>query len=200
MCAGRSLNQLTGNTHPPAGLSDASFQHVAHAKLPPDLFDVDRVSLVREARIPGDYEQGVEARQCGDDVLDHAVGEVFLLGIAAHVLERQDGDGRFVRQRRLLGGFGSYGRTGAGGGVQSQSVGPDRLGNVLELSFAPILQRGVELALDLVVDLGGNEDPARVGKPLEPGGDVDAFTVEVPIPLDDDVPQIEPDPEPNAVW
>ena len=39
----------------------------------------------------------------GDDVLGETVGEVFLLGIAAHVLERQDGDRRFVRERQQFG-------------------------------------------------------------------------------------------------
>ena len=44
-------------------------------------------------------------RQRRNDFFDHAVGEVLLLGIAAHVLERQHGDRRFVGQWEGLGGL-----------------------------------------------------------------------------------------------
>ena len=39
-------------------------------------------------------------RQIGDDVLADAVAEIFLLGVAAHVDERQDAD-RHARRARL---------------------------------------------------------------------------------------------------
>ena len=39
-----------------------------------------------------------------DDVLDHAVGEIVLLGVAAHVHERQDGDRRLVGEGERAGG------------------------------------------------------------------------------------------------
>ena len=78
----------------------AAFQHVAHAEFAPDLPDVDRPALVGERGIARDHEQRLEARQRGDDVLHHAVGKIFLLGIAAHVLERQHRDRRFVGERR----------------------------------------------------------------------------------------------------
>jgi len=55
--------------------------------------------FVRKTRIAGDDEQPPYARECGDDLLDHAVGEIFLLGVAAHILEGQDGDRRLVGQR-----------------------------------------------------------------------------------------------------
>ena len=49
-----------------------------------------------------------------DDVLHHAVGEVFLLGVAAQVQERQDGNRGLVgKGQRLRGcciGFGDTGR------------------------------------------------------------------------------------------
>jgi transposase InsO family protein len=41
-----------------------------------------------------------EARQRRNDLVNHAVGEVLLLGIAAHILKRQDGNGRLVGQRQ----------------------------------------------------------------------------------------------------
>ena len=79
-------------------LAHAAFQDVAHAELPPDLPHVHGAALVGEARIAGDDEQPADLRERGDDVLDHAVGEVVLLRIAAHVRERKDGDRRAGRQ------------------------------------------------------------------------------------------------------
>ena len=35
-----------------------------------------------------------------DDLLDHAVGEILLLGVAAHICKRQYRDRRLVRQRK----------------------------------------------------------------------------------------------------
>ena len=43
-----------------------------------------------------------DAGQGRDDLLDHAVREVLLLGITAHVREGQDGDGGLVGQRERL--------------------------------------------------------------------------------------------------
>ena len=76
--------------------ADATFQDVTNAQLATDLPDVRRFALVGEGRVARDDEQRFEARQRRDDVLDDAVGEVLLLGIAAHVLERQHRDGRLV--------------------------------------------------------------------------------------------------------
>ena len=77
-------------------LAHAAFQHVAHAQLAAHLLHVDRPALVGEARVARDDEQPADARQRRDDVLDHAVGEIVLLGVAAQVQERQDGDGGLV--------------------------------------------------------------------------------------------------------
>jgi len=63
---------------------------------PPDLLHIDRLAFVGKARIAGDHEQPADARERSDDLLDHAVGEILLLRVAAHVLERQHRDGRLV--------------------------------------------------------------------------------------------------------
>ena len=83
-----------------AGLAHAAFEHVAHAELAADLLHVNRPALVGEARIARDDEQPAHARQGGDDVVHHAVGEIVLLRIAAQVVERQDGDGGLVGKGR----------------------------------------------------------------------------------------------------
>ena len=42
----------------------------------------------------------------------------------------------------------------------------NRLGDVLELLFAPVLEANVQLALDLAVDLSGDQDATRIGETL----------------------------------
>ena len=87
MRAGERVDQLRGDPHPIASLAHRAFEHIAHPKLTADLLYVDGLALVRETRIAGDDEEPADARQGGDDLLDHAVGEVFLLRVAAHVGE-----------------------------------------------------------------------------------------------------------------
>jgi hypothetical protein len=95
--AGCGVDQLTADTHAATGLPHAAFEHIAHAELAPDLFYVDRAALVGEGRVSGDDEQRRVMRQRGDDLLDHTVGEIFLLWIGAQVLKWQH------RNRRLVG-------------------------------------------------------------------------------------------------
>ena len=118
MGAGRRIDELAGDAHAVRGLAHAAFEHVAHAELAADLPHVDGAALVGEARIAGDHEQPANARQRGDDVLDHAVGEILLLGVAAHVLERQHGDRRLVGQRERASGW--LAGPGLGRGVASR--------------------------------------------------------------------------------
>ena len=70
------------------------------AEIAPDRADVDVLALVGEARVARDHQQAADLRQIGDDVLADAVGEIFLLGVARHVGERQHGD-RLHGLRRL---------------------------------------------------------------------------------------------------
>ena len=58
----------------------------------------------REGGIAGDDEELRKFRQGGDDVFRDAVGEIFLLRIAAHVGEWQHGDRHARRVRRRGGG------------------------------------------------------------------------------------------------
>jgi hypothetical protein len=103
MRSARGIDQLGGDAHPPARLANRALEDIADTELSPDLFHIDRLSLVRKARITGDDEQPANAAERGDDLLDHAVGEIVLLGIAAHIGEGQYRDRRLVGQcqRRL---------------------------------------------------------------------------------------------------
>src|SRR6516225_9402645 len=59
-----------------------------------------RFALVDEGGIARDDEEAADARKSGRDVLDHAVGEILLFGIAAHIREGQDSDRRLVGERK----------------------------------------------------------------------------------------------------
>jgi len=74
--------------------------------------------LVGKARIPSDHEQPANAREGGDDLLDHPVSEIFLLRIAAQVVERQHGERGLVCNRQAppwsrirVVGYGRFSRT-----------------------------------------------------------------------------------------
>ena len=100
MRAGRRVDQLRADAHPVPSFANRTFEDIAHAQFAADLFHIDRLALVGEARIAGDDEEPSDPRQRGDDFLDHAIGEILLLRVAAHVLERQYRNRRFVRERQ----------------------------------------------------------------------------------------------------
>ena len=100
MGAGSGVDQLSRDANAVPGSPDAAFENVTHAQLAADLLHVHRLAPVGEARVAGDDEDPLDPRQAGDDVVDHAVGEVVLLGIAAQIGERQHRDRRLVRQRQ----------------------------------------------------------------------------------------------------
>jgi len=76
------------------------FKDVAHAKPVSDLLYIDGSAFVRKARIASDHEQPFEPRERSGDFLNHPIREVILFGVAAHVLERQHGDGGLVGKRK----------------------------------------------------------------------------------------------------
>src|SRR6476620_6935221 len=96
MGTSHSVDQLPGDAHAIAALAYRPFEHVAHTERSRHVLHIYGLALVSEGRITRDHEQPTDAAQFGDDVLDDAVGKVFLLRIAAHVLERQHGDGGLV--------------------------------------------------------------------------------------------------------
>src|SRR6516165_349011 len=85
MRAGHRVDQLPGNTDPIATLAYRPFEHIADAQLAADLLHVDRLTLVRKTRIAGDDEEPADTGERGDDLLDHAVGEIFLFRVTAHI-------------------------------------------------------------------------------------------------------------------
>ena len=63
-----------------------------NAELTADLLHIDRAALVGKGGVTRDDEEPSDAGERSDDFLDHAVGEILLLGVAADVLERQHRD------------------------------------------------------------------------------------------------------------
>ena len=70
-----------------------------------------------------------------------------------------------------------------------------RLGDVLELLLAPVLEANVQLTLDLAVDLAGDEDSARIGNAFKPGRDVDPVAINIAVIVNNHVAQIDADPQ-----
>src|SRR6516162_10233294 len=99
MRPGNRVDQLTGNADPIATLAHRAFEHITDTEFAADPLDVDVLALIGEARITGSDEQPANARKGGDDLLDHAVGEIFLLRIAAEIEKRQHGERRLFRNR-----------------------------------------------------------------------------------------------------
>src|SRR5215470_8180962 len=96
MRAGIRVNQLSRDADAIAALTYRTLEHVTHTQFPTNPFHVYCLALVGEGRIAGDYEQPTDAGQRGDDLLDHPVGKIILLGIAAQIEERQDRDRRLI--------------------------------------------------------------------------------------------------------
>src|SRR5260370_42128886 len=100
------LNQLSSYANPAASATHATFEHVTNAQFASDLLDIDGLAFVGKRGISGYDEERLKLRQTGNDVFDDSVREVFLLGIATHVLERQNGDGRLVWKGKQLSSIG----------------------------------------------------------------------------------------------
>ena len=72
-------------------------------------------------------------------------------------------------------------------------VRTDRLGDVLELLLAAILEANVQLAFHFAVHLLGDQDAARIGDPLQPDSNGDPVAVEITILPNGNVTKVEPE-------
>src|ERR1700730_6841339 len=73
-----------------------------------------------------------------------------------------------------------------------------RLGDVLELLLAAILETNVQLAFHFAVHLLGDQDAARIGDPLQPDSNGDPVAVEITILPNDNVTKVEPNAQPQG--
>src|SRR5712664_919348 len=93
------INQLPCDANFPRCLAHGPLKDITHAKPPPDFLDIDGFALEGEPRVASDYEQRFEPRERRNDLLNHSVREVFLFGVATHVLERQNRNRGLVGER-----------------------------------------------------------------------------------------------------
>ena len=88
MVASLRVDKLAGDADPIACRSHAPFKDILDTQVSGDVLDLYRLTFVREGGISGDDEEFTKSGKLANDVFGDAVGEVFLLGIAAHVGER----------------------------------------------------------------------------------------------------------------
>src|SRR4051812_15826594 len=183
---------MTSNAYVIAHLTHRAFQHIAHTEFAADLPHVYSLAFISEAGTAGDHEQPANAAESGDDLLDHAVSEILLLGVAAQVLKRQDRNGRLVGQGERY----SYPAL-----VEPHTMDANRTCDVLDLLWPMIIEIYVDLAHDIALHAVGNTDAARFGKRFEARCDIDAIAEDVVL-LNDYVANIDADPKRNAplVW
>src|SRR5579872_3522387 len=135
-----------------------------------------------------------ELRQRRYDIFRDAVGEIFLLRVAAHVGEGQHGDGGLAGQRgRPLRTDLGLGLDRRGGFRNRQRIDSHRLGNVLEGRRPEIADRQVEPRFHLPIGVFGETDCAGLSDALEARGDVDAVAHQVAVALLDDVADMDAD-------
>ena len=78
---------------------------------------------------------------------------------------------------------------------RAHGVSADRPGDVLELLLAAVLKANVQLAFDFAMDLGRDQDAARIGNALKPSRDVNPFTVDIALLVNDHVAEVDADPQ-----
>src|SRR4051794_3011162 len=99
MAAGRDVIELYRDAYALAASTDTALDNVTNTKLLGDLFNVNRLRLVREGRIASDDEEPAQFGKRCDDVLADAVGKIFLFRVTTHVDEWKHGNGRTVEYR-----------------------------------------------------------------------------------------------------
>src|SRR5262245_29097569 len=194
----RGVNKLGVDAYTVAALAHAALQDVANAKFAGGTLHIDGFSFVGKRRISRDDKKPTQLGYGGDDILRNSVGEIFLLGIAAHVDERQDSDGR------PLGGYpftlaSSRGDRSWGLVGQMYAVNTDWPGNVFDGLLAHIVEFKSKFVLYLVVYDARDQDAAGIGQCFQPCCDVNAVPINV-VTIDDNIANIDADPELNAIF
>src|SRR6516225_920442 len=169
MAAVQAVDQLCRQSHTIAGLANAPFQHIASAENSPDFADVPRLSLEHKTRVASYDQQFLNFRQRRQHVFRDAVGEIFLLGIASHVLDRQHRDGRLIRQWRRAFNLGNT----RGNGLlaftrRTHLIGPDWLLNVFHLLNTKVHEGHWQDLAHLVVGGPGDTYGSGVRQCLQP--------------------------------
>jgi hypothetical protein len=197
-CGEAGLDQLSRQADAVARLAQAAFEDIAHAKLASDLFHIDRPSLVDKGRVAGDDAEPFDPRQPGDDVLDNAVDEVFLLGIAAHIGERQYRDRRSVLEKRGRGSSAIVCASGKRLDGFLDAVDAHGPRDVLDAVLAEIGKPDRQLFADLLSHRSADADFPGGGKRLDPRRYIDPVAKHVAF-VHHDVADIDADAKADAL-
>src|SRR5262249_13101237 len=119
---------------------------------------VNGFALVRKARIAGDHEQPWQARNRGSDLLDHALGEIFLPRVPAHVGKGENGNRRLVGKGRTRSNL-----RGRRASRDEYSVCPNWPGDVLERLLPHVFEGEIEAARCILLNARRNADPSWFG-------------------------------------
>src|SRR6516165_410843 len=139
------------------------------------------LALVGETRIAGDHEQPANARERSDDLLDHPVCEIVLIGIAAHIGERQHCDRGLVGQREYRSAFGRRRLERVLTGGEPHSVDSHRAGNVLEALLSNVVEREVKTPCYVLLYTGGHAYASGLGQSFQASRDVHPITEDVAV-------------------
>ena len=132
-------------------------------------------------------------RQRRDDVLDHPVREIFLLGIAAQIVEGQDGDRGFIGQRKGLINRPAV-RHGWHGATVWDAPDPHRFGDILQGLRTQILKRCIYLATNLPTSVVRDADTAGLCNPFETHRNIDPVTKDI-VFFDNNITDVNADAE-----
>ena len=98
------------------------------------------------------------------------------------------------------GGFVAVAGFACGGFADVERIDPDRLGDILELGRAEIVDREIETPLHLTIGVLRQADRAGFADAFEPRRDIDAVAHQVAVALLDDVAQMNADAEFDAFF
>src|SRR5215472_3816902 len=73
------IDQLRRDAHSTSGFAHRALKNVADAEFATDLLHIYGLAFVSKTRIARDNKEPPNAAQRGNDLLDHAIGEVLLL-------------------------------------------------------------------------------------------------------------------------
>jgi hypothetical protein len=186
------LDQLRGDPNPVSGPSNAAFENVTNSELSSDIRNINGLPLVGGRRASRDNDKIASLGQQRDGVFGHPVCEVFLLGIAAHIDERQHRDGRLVRAPRRLARSGKSGVFRCVG--TSRLPNTEWLSNVLESFQSHILEGKFNFAANLSMSIVRYADATWLSNPFKTRRDIDAITKDIVL-IDDDVAEVNSDAE-----
>ena len=162
----------------------APLNHVSGTERAANIAHVHGFPAKRECGVACDHREFAETGELGDHILRHAVTEIDLLGIAAHVLEWQN------RNRRLVGTEARRQRGRRAG--KDHPVSSDGARDVLQPLLTRILETDIEFAREMVVRGARDQYASWRAQLLQTGRDVDPVTQEI-IALDHDIAKVDTD-------